>query len=139
MNKSILSRKFLAFSLALVFSVSIFSTVTSCKDREEDPNESVNVQFQVKYSTGVNVDAIITQVGTVQSTQFNIPSTPTTWNSEPQIVHTSKGAVHLSAIGDGVDSDSELIVNIMINGEMKATDTAKGLNLLAETVFDFKK
>ncbi|QFG52781.1 hypothetical protein [Chryseobacterium sp.] len=137
MKRTLLSRKKISFTLPLIASVTILSLFSSCKEREEDPNETLSVAFTVQATPLVDINAVVTQVGTVQSTKFNVPGT--TWSSEPQIVNSSVGAVHLAATGEGVDADSRLIVRIFVNGEQKAVDTAKGINLMAKTVVDFNK
>lgn len=127
------------FRMSFLLAVAIFfATIFSgCKEREEDPNESLSVQFRVNTVNNVSMKAIVTQVGTVQSTKFNPAGT--SWSSEPQIVKTDQGAVHLAATGEGAGANSKLIVSIWINGEKKASDTATGINLTAKTVVDFNK
>ena len=142
MKSTYIFGKKLGFGLLLFFSISLLGIFSSCKEREEDPNETLNVQFKVNTLEDVKMKAIVTQVGTVQNEKFfdpSLPETPASWVSEPMIVNTKQGAVHLSATGTGKKTDSQLIVSIWINGEKKAVDTAKGINLVAKTFVDFKK
>lgn len=137
MKRTFLPGKKMNFTLPLIASIAILSVFSSCKEREEDPNESLSVAFTVQATPGVEIKSVVTQVGTVQSTKFNVPGT--TWSSEPQIVNTSQGAVHLASTAEGTGADSRLIVRIFVNGEQKAVDTANGINLMAKTVVDFNK
>lgn len=118
-----------------VLTVLLFGITSSCKDRDEDPNESYTVQFVVQGTSGVTFKAIVVQVGTVQSTKFNVAGT--SWTSDSQIVNSNVGAVHLSATGSGIDVDSKLTVKILVNGEVKAENSVTGANLVAKTMVDF--
>ncbi|ODS89752.1 MAG: hypothetical protein ABS44_03730 [Chryseobacterium sp. SCN 40-13] len=112
---------------------------SSCKDRDEDPNESVSVLFNVTGSPGVQLKAVVTQIGTVQGTVYNFTPPGNTWSSQPQIIDTSVGAVHLSMTGQGASADSRAVLSIWINGEKKTSDTVKGINLMGKSVVSFLK
>ncbi len=142
MKKASTFRNIFRFSLILVIIFSFLNIFSSCKQREEDPHENVNVQFRVSALPTTKLKAIVTQVGTVQSTKFydpTLPQTVTNWSSETMIVNTKEGAVHLSATAQGENTDSQVTVSIWINGEKKAENIAKGINIVAKTVVDFNK
>ncbi len=122
--------------LMLTAAVGVWS---SCKDRDEDPNESVSVLFNVTGSPGVQLKAVVTQIGTVQGTVYNFTPPGNTWSSQPQIIDTSVGAVHLSMTGQGASAASRAVLSIWINGEKKTSDTVKGINLMGKSVVSFLK
>ena len=95
------------------------------------------MQFKVSANTDVEIKSVVAQVGTQQSTNFVVPGT--SWQSAPQVVNTKVGAVHLASTADGIDPQSELIVQILVNGNIKAADTAKGVALMAKTMYDFSQ
>ncbi len=138
MKKRYFSSQIMRNALFLVLGVTFFGTaLTSCKDDEVDPYQDVTVQFKVSANTDVEIKSVVAQVGTQQSTNFVVPGT--SWQSAPQVVNTKVGAVHLASTADGIDPQSELIVQILVNGNIKAADTAKGVALMAKTMYDFSQ
>ena len=116
---------------------SSFAVLSSCKDDEESPFEDVTVQFAVAYTPDVVMKAVITQVGVEQSQTFDAAANAV-FLSTPRVVNTSAGALHIASTATGTDVDSELVVKIFVNGQVKATDTVKGLgNLVAKTEYNF--
>ena len=138
MKKINIPSQILRFGLFSVLTISSLGVFSACKDREEDPNENVNVQFRVSTVDNAKINTTVTQVGTVQNHKFFSPPGDS-WNSDNMIVNTKEGAVYVTANGVGPSATSKLIVSIWINGEKKATDTAKGVNLLAKTSVNFNK
>ena len=132
---------FLSNKLKFKFvALALFSTVAilSCKDEEVNPYEDVTIQFKVESTTGVVLKSVVTQVGVNQSQEFILPSE--NYSTVPQIINTNVGALHLASTAKGFDIDSELIVKILVNGQIKATDTVSGSgNLTAKTQLSFIK
>lgn len=116
---------------------SAFAVVSSCKDEEESPFEDVTVQFAVQTLDSVALKAVITQVGVEQSQNFDVPG-QFVFLSLPRVVNTSAGALHVASTANGFDADSELVVKILVNGQLKASDTVRGVgNLVAKTQYNF--
>lgn len=135
-NLYFLSNK-LKLNLLAIALCSSFAVLSSCKDDEESPFEDVTVQFAVAYTPDVTLKAVITQVGVEQSQNFDVAAN-TIFISTPRIVNTSAGALHIASTATGTDIDSEMIVNILVNGQIKATDTVRGVgNLVAKTQYNF--
>lgn len=129
MKKSYFVNKVLKFSLALFFAVSLLGLVASCKDDENDEQfEDVTLQFVVDTEDDVVVNNVITQIGTNQSSNFNVNDD--SWESAPQVINTSVGAVHLAANGAGSGSDSKMILRILINGEVAAEQEVTGSGMI---------
>lgn len=122
--------------LMLTAAVGLWS---SCKDRDEDPNESVSLVFRVDGSPGVQLKAVVTQIGTVQGSVYEFKPPGNNWSSEAHIIDTSVGAVNLSMTGQGIDTDSRAVLSIWINGEKKTSDTVKGINLMGKSTVSFLK
>ena len=123
-------------SVIIALTISFLGVFSACKSREEDPNSSATVQFKVTATNNVDIKAIVTQVGTEQTSNYNVNGT--SWSSDAQIINTSLGAVHLSSTALGEDSDSKLITSIYVNGTLKASDTAQGVDLMAKTMVDLR-
>lgn len=127
-----LKYKFVALAL-----ISSFALVSSCKDEENSPFEDVTVQFVAIASPDVTMKAVVTQVGVEQSQNFDVAD-KFVFMSVPRIVNSSVGALHLASTANSTDIDGELIVKILVNGQVKATDTISGNgSLIATTQFNF--
>ena len=135
-NKYFSSKEF-KFSTLFVFAIAVLGFLSSCK-KEDDENEQVAVNFVVTGDDIFKMKAVVTQVGTQQTSQYTFEPDAQGYKIETQLVNTNVGAVHLSATADGMNADSELVVSIFVNGEMKATDTAKGIDLVAKTMADIR-
>ena len=127
----------LKLNLLAIALCSTFAVLVSCKDEEESPFEDVTVQFVVQSLDSVALKAVVTQVGVEQSQNFDVPG-QIVYFSLPRVVNTSAGGLHVASTATGFDVDSELMVGIIVNGQMKAVDTVRGLgNLVAKTQYNF--
>ncbi|TXF79367.1 hypothetical protein [Chryseobacterium sp.] len=131
------SKRLLKFGFSMILLSSVLGVVSSCKKDDEPDFTSHNVQFKVEATNDVHIKAIVTQVGTVQTSNYVV--TGTSWNSENINVNSTQGSVNIASTADGFDADSKLIVKILVDGELKKTDTAKGLDLKAMTTYSFYK
>lgn len=124
--------------LSLFCSLIFALVMTSCRE-EEDNNKDLAVQFKVMGSEQVDVKSVIVQVGTEQEIDYAVDGQ--NWQSESQIINTSSKYVRLASTGKLYDQDSELIVQIWVDGELKVADTATVQpgtpNLIAETSLNF--
>lgn len=126
----------LKLNLVAIALCSTFAVLSSCKDEEVSPFEDATIQFKVESTTGVVLKSVITQVGVNQNQNFDV--TGENFSSVPQIVNSSVGALHIASTANGFDIDSELIVKILVNGQVKAADTVQGGgSLVAKTQFNF--
>ena len=138
MKKTYFSSKKFRMVTFLVLGAAFFgNALSSCKNEDEDFNTDVTLQFKVEASPDVEIKAVVTQVGLQQNQLNNVSGT--SWQSAPQVVNTKVGAVHLASTADGVDAQSQLIVKILLNGTVVQADTAKGVALMAKTMYDFSK
>ncbi|MCF2219885.1 MULTISPECIES: hypothetical protein [Chryseobacterium] len=123
----------LSFLFAVLFSAIL--VVNSCKKDDEDGFTDHIIQFEAKINTkGPNPPAnppvtgtfktVVTQIGTGQSTTFN--PTGTTWSSGEQFVSSSQAQLNLAANAVLPYSDSELIINIYVDGEVAKTKKVVG-------------
>ena len=134
-NLYLFANKF-KFNILAVALCSTLVAVSSCKDDEDSPFEDVTIQFKVETTQDVILKAVVTQVGVDQTQNFDV--TGTSFNSVPQIVNSSVGALHVASTGTALMPDSELIVKILVNGQMKAVDTVRGSgDLVAKTQYSF--
>lgn len=133
----------LSFLLAVLFSV--ISVVNSCKDKDED-EEYVDhiVMFEAKINTKGPTSAptppvngtfktVVTQVGTNPVTTFN--PTGTTWSSGEQFVNSSLSQLNLAANAVLPYSDSELIINIWVDGEIVKTKKVIGVGEKSASIY----
>ena len=131
------SKSLLRLSFLFVVLFSVISVTNSCKD-DDDDNEYTDhiVQFEAKIITNgptpppsppVNgtFKTVVTQIGTGQSTTFN--PTGTIWSNGEQFISSSQSQLNLAANAVLPYSDSKLIVNIWVDGEVAKTDTVTGL------------
>ncbi|KQS91826.1 hypothetical protein [Chryseobacterium sp. Leaf394] len=130
------SKSLLKFSFLFLFVLSVFSLTTSCKNDDDDEEFTDHlVQFQVRGVKGgapagtekVVIKTIVTQVGTVQDTKFD-PVQPgvLNWASEEFFVNSSQAQLNLDANAILPNGDSELIVTIMVDGEVAVTKKVVG-------------
>lgn len=124
------------------FFLSFFTTLAlltgSCRDEAEVEYKDVNVVFKVNATAGTRINAIVTQIGTAQTSNYTTAPTTTSWTSNGTVVNTQQGAVHLSATATGVNADSELTVSILVNDKVVNTTTIKGIELVAKTSIQFQ-
>jgi hypothetical protein len=130
-SKSLLK---LSFLFAVLFSV--ISVLNSCNNDDDDEEFTDHiVQFEAKIITNGptpaptppvtgNFKAVVTQIGTSPSTTFN--PTGTTWSSGDQFVSSSQSQLNLAANAVLPYADSELIVNIYVDGELAKTEKVVG-------------
>lgn len=135
--KSTTTRNFVFLLSCLTF---ISFITSSCRSEETEVEyKDVNVVFKVNATTGTQINAIVTQIGTAQSTNYSVSSTTTTsWTSNGTVVNTKQGAVHLSATATGIDANSELTVSILVNDKVVNTSTVKGIELVTKTAIQFQ-
>ena len=123
----------LSFLFAVLFSV--ISVLNSCKDDDEDEFTDHIIKFEAKIITNRptpapnppvtgSFKAVVTQIGTSPSTTFN--PTGVTWTSGDQFVSSSQSQLNLAANAVLPYSDSELIVNIYVDGELAKTKKVVG-------------
>ncbi|MFN4365309.1 MULTISPECIES: hypothetical protein [Chryseobacterium] len=123
----------LSFLFAVLFSV--ISVLNSCKDDDEDEFTDHIIKFEAKIITNGptpapnppvtgSFKAVVTQIGTSPSTTFN--PTGVTWTSGDQFVSSSQSQLNLAANAVLPYSDSELIVNIYVDGELAKTKKVVG-------------
>ncbi|WP_228435791.1 hypothetical protein [Chryseobacterium pennipullorum] len=130
------SKSLLRLSFLFVLLFSVITVVNSCKKDDDDEFQDHMVQFEVKTTTGGEIIAVVTQVGTVQNTIYNTPLTPVTspWKSEEFFVNSSQAQVNLDANADMPDPESELTINLWIDGEIARTVTKKGKGVLEASI-----
>ncbi|WP_027387743.1 hypothetical protein [Chryseobacterium gregarium] len=135
------------FRLSLLFAVlfSVISVVNSCKDDDDDEEFTDHiVMFEAKINTKgpqpaptppVNgtFKTVVTQIGTAPNTTFN--PTGTTWTSGEQFVNSSQSQLNFAANAVLPYSDSELIINIWVDGEIAKTKKVVGVGEKNASVF----
>ncbi|MFY7816194.1 MAG: hypothetical protein ACOVRK_13515 [Chryseobacterium taeanense] len=123
----------LSFLFAVLFSV--ISVLNSCKDDNEDEFTDHIVKLEAKIITNGpqsppsgspvgDFKAVVMQIGTAPTTTFN--PTGLTWSTGDIFVNSSQSQLNLAAIADLPYSDSELIVNIYVDGELAKTSKVTG-------------
>ncbi|MDH6252918.1 hypothetical protein M2347_002645 [Chryseobacterium sp. H1D6B] len=112
----------LTFLFAVLFSV--ISVVNSCKKDDDEKFTDHIVQFEVKGTTGTVLKTVVTQVGTNNQNIFN--PTGTVWTSGEFFVNSSQSQLNLAANAVLTSADSELVVNIYIDGEIAKTKKVTG-------------
>lgn len=131
------SKSLLRLSFLFVLLFSAITVVNSCKKDDDDEEfQDHMVQFEVKTSAGGEIISVVTQVGTAQNTIYNTPLTPLTspWTSGEFFVNSSQAQLNLDANADMPDPDSELTINLWIDGEIARTVTKKGKGVLVASI-----
>lgn len=123
--------KIIRTSILALFALVLFASFSACRDKEEDENENVTLQFKVAGAGYDSIKAVVTQIGVNQNTVFSVPGT--NWESLKQVVNTSVGSVNITATADGDTATSNLEVSIWINGKEVSKKSSTGLNLNATT------
>ncbi|SHH62515.1 hypothetical protein [Chryseobacterium oranimense] len=127
------SKSLLRLSFLFVLLFSVITVVNSCKkDDDEDEFTDHVVQFEVKTTTGGVIRAIVTQVGTTKTDIFD--PVGTTWASGEFFVNSSQAQLNLDAKADLPDADSELVVNLWIDGEIVRTKKMVGAGPLVASI-----
>jgi hypothetical protein len=123
----------LSFLFAVLFSV--ISVLNSCKDDDEDEFTDHIVKLEAKIITNGpqspplgspvgEFKTVVMQIGTSPTTTFN--PTGLTWSTGDIFVNSSQSQLNLAANADLPYADSELIVNIYVDGELVKTNKAVG-------------
>ncbi|KFE97113.1 hypothetical protein [Chryseobacterium luteum] len=127
------SKSLLRLSFLFVLLFSVITAVNSCKkDNDDEEFADHVVQFEVKTTTGGVIKAIVTQVGTVKTDIFD--PVGTTWMSGEFFVNSSQAQLNLDAKADLPDADSELVINLWIDGEIVRTDKKKGAGPMVASI-----
>jgi hypothetical protein len=127
------SKSLLRLSFLFVLLFSVITVVNSCKkDNDDEEFTDHVVQFEVKTTTGGVIRAIVTQVGTVKTDIFD--PVGTTWASGEFFVNSSQAQLNLDAKADLPDADSELVINLWIDGEIVRTDKKVGAGPLVASI-----
>lgn len=124
MNKLYKLKNFRGLFVLLVLLFSVAAVANSCKDDDEDEFQDHLVQFEVKGTTGAVLKTIVTQVGTSQNTIYD--PTGTTWTSGEFFVNSSQSQLNLDANAVLPNADSELVINLWIDGEIVRTSKSVG-------------
>ncbi|WP_228377610.1 MULTISPECIES: hypothetical protein [Chryseobacterium] len=110
--------------------------MNSCKKDDDEEFQDHLVQFEVKTSAGGVIKTIVTQVGTSQNTMYNTLQTPlnSPWTSGEFFVNSSQAQLNLDANAELPDTDSELIINLWIDGSIVKTDKKVGKGTLVASI-----
>ena len=122
------AKSLLRLSFLFVALFSVITMVNSCKDDDEKEYTDHIVQFEVLGTTGVVTKAIVTQVGTSQNQMFGTDAAPINlpWRSEEFFVNSSQSQINLDANAVLPNADSELTVNLWVDGQIVKTNKAIG-------------
>ncbi|KAB1229659.1 hypothetical protein C1634_016855 [Chryseobacterium viscerum] len=122
------SKSLLRLSFLFVLLFSVITVVNSCKKDDDEEFKDHVVQFEVKTTAGGNIISVVTQVGTAQNTIYNTPLSPVTspWTSGEFFVNSSQAQLNLDANASLPDDNSELTINLYIDGEVARTVKKKG-------------
>lgn len=127
--------------LGVLFAVVFSFLMTSCRKDDEETYEDLAVQFKVIATENVHVKSTVVQIGADQTIDYTIEGQ--SWTSESQVINTSSKYVRLGATADVFNQDSELIVQIWVDGAIKEADTvsvtAGSPNLVAKTTLNFNE
>ncbi|AKK73454.1 hypothetical protein OK18_13350 [Chryseobacterium gallinarum] len=130
------SKSLLRLSFLFVLLFSVITVVNSCKKDDDEEFQDHLVQFEVKTSAGGVIKTIVTQVGTSQNTMYNTLQTPlnSPWTSGEFFVNSSQAQLNLDANAELPDTDSELIINLWIDGSIVKTDKKVGKGTLVASI-----
>jgi len=126
------SKSLLRLSFLFVLLFSVITVVTSCKKDDDDEFQDHVVQFEVKTTTGGVIKTIVTQVGTNKNDIFD--PVGTTWKSDEFFVNSSQAQLNLDANAVLPETDSELTINLWIDGEIVRTDKKTGKGELVASI-----
>lgn len=129
------SKSLLRLSFLFTVLFSVISVFNSCKEDDDKEFTDHIIKFEAKIITNGptpapnppvtgSFKAVVTQIGTSPSTTFN--PTGTTWTSGDQFVSSSQSQLNLAANAVLPYADSELIVNIYVDGELAKTKKVVG-------------
>ncbi|KQT26089.1 hypothetical protein ASG22_05295 [Chryseobacterium sp. Leaf405] len=129
------SKSLLRLSFLFIILFSVISVVNSCKDDDEDQYTDHIVKLEAKITTGGppstppgsptgDFKAVATQIGTAPTTTFN--PTGITWSTGDIFVNSSQSQVSIAANAVLPYADSELTVNIYVDGEIAKTKKVVG-------------
>ncbi|MBB6369181.1 hypothetical protein [Chryseobacterium shigense] len=109
------------------------TVLNSCK-KDDDDDEFTDhiVQFEVKTTTGGVIRAIVTQVGTTKTDIFD--PVGTVWASGEFFVNSGQAQLNLDAKADLPSADSELVVNLWIDGEIVKTQKKIGAGPMVASI-----
>lgn len=122
------AKSLLKLSFLFVALFSVMSLMNSCKDDDEKEFTDHIVQFEVVGTEYVVIKAIVTQVGTSQNQIFGTDAQPIPreWKSEEFFVNSSQSQINLDANAVLPNPDSELTVNLWVDGELVKTKKVVG-------------
>lgn len=129
--------------LGVFFAVIFSFLMTSCSSDDDNviADRDLAVQFKVMATEQVNVKSAIVQIGPNQTIDYNVEGQ--SWASESQIINTSSKYIRLASTADIHDQDSELMVQILVDGKILAADTVKvtpgSTNMVAKTALNFNE
>lgn len=127
-----MTKKFSFPSIWLALPMMVFSLfLISCKDREDEPSQNVELQFKVMGTDINQINAVVTQIGTIQDSKFNLPGQEFT--SPKSVVNRNVGSVQLSATATGTKDAATLTVLILLNGQVASKNVVNGKNLSVST------
>ena len=135
------SKKIFKIGFFMMLLCTAFSIVTSCKDDDDEVEKpaSYNVQFKATATNGAALTAVIYQIGTLQTSDYTV--TGASWQSQEFSVPTSEAQVSVSARAqadpNNPSPDAGLKIEILVNGEVKATKEAQGEDVTLSTVYSF--
>lgn len=114
-----------ALGIAVLSTVFIFS---SCGSKDLPKKGGTHkVQFKATGSSGVNISIVAYALGTEITNKSDLSGS--TWTSEE--FTTSAGTFNVSANARGVDANSTLKVEILVDGQVVKTGTSTGSILSA--------
>lgn len=127
------SKSLLRLSFLFVLLFSVMTVLNSCK-KDDDDDEFTDhiVQFEVKTTTGGVIRAIVTQVGTTKTDIFD--PVGTVWASGEFFVNSGQAQLNLDAKADLPSADSELVVNLWIDGEIVKTQKKIGAGPMVASI-----
>lgn len=125
-------KSLLRLSFLFIILFTTISVVNSCKNKDDDEFTDHVVQFEAKIVHGGTTPppplsyfkTVVTQVGTNQQNTFN--PTGLVWTSGEFFVNSSQSQLNLGANAELLNTDSKLIINIWVDGEIAKTDTIVG-------------
>lgn len=122
------SKSLLRLSFLFVLLFSAITVLNSCKKDDDEEFKDHVVQFEAKTTTGGELIAVVTQVGTVQNTILSNPVTPlkSAWNSGEFFVNSSQAQLNLDARATLPEDKSELTINLYVDGEIVRTAKVQG-------------